>query len=290
MKRKLLLLCILLLTACGGKMPAPSPTASPLPTLLPIASPTDQVIASATPYIISPDQTIYADGNFVIREIFLGKVDTWSFEGVIMPGTRIENAEKDLGLGRDMACGLQLPGEYHCSQTIEIPLANGQTNVFTFISEYLTGNGRSAIVKNGITIWEGHMNGGTWFPIGSSHKFGDELIFNYIDSNWGEKNNTKLWLTKFIVRTSGNEAIVVQNAFAPNVINGNLIYFGEEEGKTSIVFNGKRVGNEYENILDQYCCWDVPRIQIACDGERIDFFAQRNGGWYHIQAGYFSNK
>ena len=52
-----------------------------------------------------------------------------------------------------------------------------------------------------------------------------------------------------------------------------------------LVFNGKEVGAKYDKVFNQHCCWDGPPVQVACNGEIVDFFAIRENGWYHVQAG-----
>jgi hypothetical protein len=227
-------------------------------------------------------KTIYQDGSFSIREAFLGTDAIWK-DGYQMP-PRIENTVQSLGLGRDMSCDRQLKSNTPCSQTLELPLANGGTDLYTFRLGELNG-GTGVLFKNGRLLWSGATNGGPSFAIRSSKRIGDEIAFDYAKSNWGSKLKP-FWMTDSILLTRGNAVVLFPEAFAPNSIRGKLIYFKVKGRAEILVYDGKEAGAKYDEVFNQLCCWHGPPIQIAANGEMIDFFAQKGRDWYHVQAGY----
>jgi len=204
-----------------------------------------------------------------------------------MPQARIENAVESLGLGREMTCDQQLNANTPCSQTLELSTANGTTDKYILRLESLNG-GNGVLFKNGKLIWAGMTNGASSFAILSSKRIGDEIVFDYSKSNWGS-NVKPLWITDAILHTKGNAVALIPDAFAPNAIQGELIYFKIKNGKAILAFNGKEVGETYSEVFNQLCCWHGPPIQIASNGKIVDFFAQKGRDWYHVQAGYLGN-
>ncbi len=86
-----------------------------------------------------------------------------------------------------------------------------------------------------------------------------------------------------IARTSG-----YSTAFAPNEVQGKLACLARKDGKWFLVFDGREVGERYDEVFNRCCCWDGPDLRPACNGEVVDFFAVRENGWYHVQAGDLS--
>jgi hypothetical protein len=76
-------------------------------------------------------------------------------------------------------------------------------------------------------------------------------------------------------------------AFEPNELQGKLTYFGQvylPKGKVFLVFDGKEIA-EYDFVFNRSCCWGLPDIAVSGNGEVIDFFAEKDGGLYHVQGG-----
>ena len=201
-----------------------------------------------------------------------------------MPEARIENTIQSLGLGREMICNKQPESNLPCTQTIEIPVGNGGTDKYILGLESVNG-GKGSLIKNGRLIWSGYTNGGKAFAILSSIRIGDEIAFDYYKSNWGS-NEKSLWMAGSILMTRGNAVALIPDAFGLNAIQGKLIYFRVKNRKEILVFNGKELGETYDEVFNQLCCWLGPPIEIASNGEMIDFFAQKGSDWYHVQAGY----
>jgi hypothetical protein len=101
-------------------------------------------------------------------------------------------------------------------------------------------------------------------------------------------------ITQSVVFTENDKAVDIlsttdyDGAFAPNGVDGKLAFFGRRNGKILLVFDGKEVGEKYDKSYDQYCCWDGPPIQVYGDGNIVDFFGEKDGILYHVQAGYLS--
>lgn len=119
----------------------------------------------------------------------------------------------------------------------------------------------------------------------------DGIAFNYTDSNY-DGVNPNFWRADYILMTNGYNVSIIDSAFmpnavfAPNFVNNSLIYFKQENAKTFLVYKAKEIGDEYDTVFNQSCCWDGPPVQIYGNGKVIDFFVTKNNGWYHIQAGY----
>jgi len=286
-----ILLIIALCVACSTATVPPTATARPIPTAT--IEPTVPATASPLP-TESPTpgkkkydyKDIYRDGSFTIREAFLGADAFWSSD-FKMPQARIENIIQTLGLGREMICNKQPTSNLPCTQTLEIPLENGGADQYILGLESLNG-GKGSLIKNGRLIWSGYTNGGKSFAILSSIRIGDEIALDYSKSNWGS-NDKPLWVTGSILLTKGNNVVLIPDTFGLNVIQGKLIYFRVRNRKAILVFDGKERGETYNEVLNRLCCWHGPPIEIASNGEFIDFFAQKGRDWYHVQAGYLQD-
>jgi hypothetical protein len=240
-------------------------------------------------------QLIYRDEEIEIREAFLGDSDNWDWKNFIMPPARIAETGKDLEFGHELAtnCFEQLKTEKWCKQVLELKSENNEPVQYVLeLESPIAGNIR--LIKNDKIIWSGHINGGTGLGIHSFLRIGNEIAFAYLDSNYDGKN-PNFWAKESIIITNEDTTIDIvdatdyDTAFAPNGIHGKLVYFAKKDGQEFLVFNGKKVGDTYDYAFNQYCCWDGPKIQIVGNGQLIDFFAVKNGGWYHVQAGNFDS-
>jgi len=279
-------LAICLCTACSpGATPAPTATRRPEatatlePTEIPV-TPSPQPSNEPTPKKVNLDYKIlYQQDGFTIREAFLGKSAIWQWDDFPMPPTRIKNTVQSLGLGRGMACDKHSTSNTPCSQTLALPLANGGTDEYILRLADVKG-GSGLLMKNGKLIWTGVTNGANSFAILTSKRIGDEIVFDYSKSNWGD-NDQALWVTSSILMTNGKTVVPFADAFAPNVVNGKLIYFRMLTKKDILIFDGQPVGETYNDVFNLSCCWH---------GKIIDFFAQKDDGWYHVQAGYLGGQ
>lgn len=292
LKRLMVLLAFCLSLACAAVAPAtrPAVTASPAatatitPTTNTIpATPSPTTEATPTPGVFEY-KTIYRDGDFAIREAFLGTDAIWK-KSFSMPAARIENSVPGLGLGRGMTCAEASAGNTPCTQTLELALANGGTDKYVFRLGSMQG-GPGVLIKNGRLLWSGGTNGAGSFAVLSSKRIGDEVAFDYSKSNWPANLQERLWVVDSILLTKGNTVSLIQNAVAPNAIRGKLIYFAISKRMERLVFDGQAVGAEYSEVFNQLSGWGGPPIQIAGNGDFIDFFAQKGPDWYHVQAGY----
>jgi len=186
-----------------------------------------------------------------------------------------------------MSCDKQSTSNTPCAQTLDLPLHNGGTDEYLLRLADVNG-GSGLLMKNGKLIWTGIMNGANSFAILSSKRVGDEIAFDYLKSNWGNANGP-LWITASILVTQEKTIMLIPDAFSPNAIDGKLIYFKMKSKTEVLVFDGKEVGETYNDVFNLRCCWHGPSLGIAADGKMIDFFAQKGDDWYHVQAGYLMN-
>ncbi|MGC1375486.1 MAG: hypothetical protein WA821_04650 [Anaerolineales bacterium] len=291
-----ILLAICLCVACSPAATPPAPTATqrpePTATLEPTAlvpTPSPQPSPTPTPQKITLTyKVVYQQDGFTIREAFLGKSAIWQWDNFPMPPDRIKNTVQSLGLGRKMTCDKQSTSNTPCSQTLALPLANGGANEYTLRLANING-GSGLLMKNGKIIWTGITNGANSFAVISSKQIGDEIVLEYSKSNWGSTDQA-LWVTTSILLTKEKTVVLFPDAFAPNAVDGKLIYFRMISKKEILIFGGQPVGETYNAVFNLLCCWRGPLLEIASDGKIVDFFAQKDNGWYHVQAGYLAEE
>lgn len=269
-RRILLLIGCFLLTACGR-----------------------EASVALTGFEISEEEqlkyeVVYEEGGFEIREAFLGSTGDWTWIDFSMPQARIQHTVQDLGL--DALCDSTLT-EWQvtgwCTDTVTIKTTNELEYRFDLACDQMNG-GHCQLRRDDKLIWEGELNGGTCRPIHSSRRIGDDIAIDYT-----HVVTSGQIVVDSILLTRGNgvvdiaEATGYDAAFAPNEVLGKLVYFAREhlpDRKVLLIFDGQEVG-KFDAVFNQYCCWDGPPVQIYSNGEIVDFFAQKDGGWYHIQAG-----
>ncbi len=286
MKNIIVLILLLLLMGCS---PVDKSTSINNPPLTPSES-TKSSKVSDFEY-----QLIYRDEEIEIREAFLGDRENWDWADFVMPPARITETYTNLRSGSEMAhdCFEQLKTEEWCKQIIELESEYNQPVLYVLELESPIG-GDIRLRSHGEIIWSGHINGGTGLGINSFTRTGNEIAFAYLDSNY-DGENSNFWTKESIIITRGDTVVDIIDAtdydaaFAPNDIQGKLVYFAQKDGQEFLVFTDKEVGVTYDYVFNQYCCWDGPKIQIIGNGQIIDFFAVKNGGWYHVQAGSFDN-
>ena len=294
--RSLILIFLLacLSTACGPVVtpfPAtdtPAPTATFEPTTIPATPSSPQPSKTPTPtQRVFEYETVYDENGFTVREAFLGQGAIWQWDTFQMPPSRIENTAHSLGLGREMDCDARPQADMPCMQTLQLSLSSGSVDEYTLRLDSLEG-GSALLMKNGRLIWTGITNGADSFAIISSAQIGDEIAFDYSKSNWGSAT-AGLWKIDSILITQGKTIVLIPEAFGPYEIDGKLAYFRVKLKKETLVFDGREVSPAYDYIFNLSCCWHGPSIEIVSNGKLLDFFAQRGGAWYHVQAGRLSD-
>ncbi len=284
----LLALSFLLVACSAGTQATAVPTSSGVPVTA-VPSPTESSPAKETPLNY---KIVFDRGDFQIREAFLGSLDTWNWQSFSMPAARIprgsgpRNFESDYDYER---CYKEVKATGRCAITIKMAARKDQQPIkFDLVTNdmSLTG-GHYLLRKNGRSVWEGDLFGGTWLAILGLARIDDELAIDTVITD-SQK------LHKTILLTQDNSAVDVLQAtkydavFYPCELEGKLAYFAhisQSQNKDILIFDGQEVGYAYDEIFNQYCCWDGPPIQIASNGEVVDFFAERDNGWYHVQAG-----
>ena len=205
-----------------------------------------------------------------------------------MPKTRIHDEITDLGLGTQYGeCFHQsLRATEWCTDTVKIS-ADGVVNRFNLVSNSIGMGGHYLLKKNGNLIWEGDWRAMTCGPVLSAKRIGDGIAFDYIDAIPERFMDSILFVSDDrvtdVVATMDYDA-----AYAPCEVQGKLAYFAKiysPEAKTFLIIDGREVGKRYDSVFNQCCCWDGPPIRVACNGQIVDFFAVKEGEWYHVQAG-----
>jgi hypothetical protein len=294
------LIACFVLTACSNNTVTKTPVSTvveieqaPILTAVSTSVSPTPILTSTETKTVKVEQLeytiVYEEGDFRIQQALLGSLEDWSWDNFSMPKSRIQNTVQDLGF--DGACSttaeLQMSG--WCTDTVKLTTTDGQEHQLDLACDHMLG-GHCLLKRDGELIWEGGMNGGTCLPIASSRKIGDDVLIDYTSvATPGRKMVDSILLVKGnavvdIVKTTSYDA-----AFAPYEITGKLLYFARKhlpDGKTLLVFDGREI-DEYDTVFNQCCCWDGPPIQIHGNGEIVDFFVQKENGWYHVQAGKF---
>jgi hypothetical protein len=225
---------------------------------------------------------VYQDKDFSISESRIGDTESIQWTKLPIPDNRIQNSIPSLDVEGDQ---LPLPqpkaSDFPFSLTVKVPTNDNSVNIFELKSQYLMGNGKALLEKNGKIIWEGFMDGGTGLPVQSFLNFNGEMIFGYTDYS----NTAQNQATEYVAYSTGDKTIVIPSAFAPSVIMGEAIYFQRVDNQVFVVRNGERAGKPYDSIL-QACCGLETKYGILQNEKIVDFFAVRNKNWYHVQVGF----
>lgn len=267
--RRLLPILSLLLISCQNVLSI-SPTPSP---------PTPEQTPASAETIHLEYAVVHREGDFEIREAVIGEASANPYR-LPVPAARIRPLAPDLSVqqadlpqpdpeGMRFALKLTLPAD---------PLP---ANIFVLASENLPhGNGRVLLQKNDQVIWRGQINGGLNPPIEFLDNLHGELVLGYhhvIAPGVGVQD--------FVLWSEGETVQVVESAFAPHVLQGELFYFLQRESRILLVRSGREIDTGYTDVF-RPCCGYAFKYGIVSDGRTLDFFATRDGLRYHVQAGF----
>lgn len=268
---------------CVSCAPALTPTVSPRSTQTAIATATvpATISTSSREWVY---KIVYQEKDFAIREALLSKGQI-NWDTFVMPPSRIKIFAMNLGDRRRETywqdnCYRQLQSTGWCTQIFEIAKSSGAIDHYKLQCDFWIGWGNCELLKNDQSIWNGHMNGGIDDPIESIEQVGDEIAISYTDSDYDGQSTS--WRKQIVLLTKNYAVVEINDAFAANEVSGKLIYFSTAGGKTTLVFDGKEVGEKYDKVFNQLCCWDGPPIQIKGNGKIIDFIARKGNDWYHV--------
>lgn len=76
-----------------------------------------------------------------------------------------------------------------------------------------------------------------------------------------------------------NEEYQLEGSFFPYEINGKLIYLAMKNGKYHIVYDGKVIGSEFDEISMAYCC---AKLSVSYGKGQYWFLGRRNGVQYVV--------
>ncbi len=244
-----------------------------------------------SPSLVLKYETVYQDGDFEVKEAYLGPLKTWKWANFVFPAARIQDTAPDPILHERSQCLDQVIATGWCTQSLEVVAPGGNLIHFDLGTNSQGMGGHYVLSREGLVIWEGDLYAVTTDAVLSWRKIGDQVAIEYLDIRSEGPMTHSILLTQDtgvadVLRETGYD-----EAFAPNEIRGRLAYFAHNPSadRMVLVFNGQEVGPGYIDVFNQYCCWDGPDVQVHGNGEIIDFFAYREEGWYHVQAGYFGS-
>ncbi len=192
------------------------------------------------------------EGDLKVREAFLGSLETWKWEDFSMPQARIQNTVQDLGLRGACSTTAEFQASGQCIDTATIKTADNKEQRFDLICDHMIG-GHCLLKRNGKLMWEGDLIAVTCGPVLSSKKAGDGIVIDYFNVvTPGKRSVDSILLTKGdsvidIVGTSQNDG-----AFAPNVIQGKLMYFAYKYSanrQVLLVFDDQMIA-AYDSIFN----------------------------------------
>jgi hypothetical protein len=73
----------------------------------------------------------------------------------------------------------------------------------------------------------------------------------------------------------------LDQAFSPYSLNGKLVFLGQQTDRFFVVFDGKRLSPDYEDVIHAYCCEAVMYSPVGRQGAYL-FNARRNGMSYLV--------
>jgi hypothetical protein len=277
-----------LLVACGlSGVPASPSTEGMRTPVVESGYETPQVTASSqvSTRIVQKEplvyQVIFQRGAFAIRQAFVG---AWNARVIYERTTRISGGEvtlPDFKTDSGRPCFELIEATGWCTLTATV-----KSNQFQMTHNSLAIGGTYKLSKNGSLLWEGELLGGTCTPIQSIRIIGDEIAIGYITLK------SKSHVVESILLTQGNTAIDLLGTTSykaislPSELQGQLVYFARSgSSDTFLVVEGEKVGDEYKSILNPCCCWDGPPMRVLNNREVVDFYAEKEDGWYHVQAG-----
>lgn len=267
--RRLLPILSLLLISCQNVLsisPAPSATTP------------EQTPASAETIHLEY-AVVHREGDFAIRQALIGQASDNPYR-LPVPTGRIQPVAPNLSL-ETMDLPQPDPEGMRFALKLTLPADPQPANIFVLESEYLPhGNGRVLLRKNGQVIWRSQIDGGLNPPLEFFGNFHGELVFAY-----HHVSAPGLAVKDVVVWSEGEGVRVVESAFAPHVLQGELFYFLARDGRILLVRSGREIETGYTDVF-RPCCGYAFKYGIVSDGRTLDFFATRDGLRYHVQAGF----
>jgi len=73
----------------------------------------------------------------------------------------------------------------------------------------------------------------------------------------------------------------LDQAFSPYSLNGKLVFLGQQADRYFVVYDGKRLSPDYEDVIHAYCCLAVMYSPVGNQGAYL-FNARRDGKNYLV--------
>jgi hypothetical protein len=75
-----------------------------------------------------------------------------------------------------------------------------------------------------------------------------------------------------------NEKYQLEGSFFPYTINNKLLYIAKKDGKYQIIYDGKHIGHEFDEIYMKYCC----AVTTVLHGHGQFWFWGKRDGTYFV--------
>lgn len=81
----------------------------------------------------------------------------------------------------------------------------------------------------------------------------------------------------------------LDKAYRPYGLDGKLIFIGQKGGRYFVVYDGWKVGPDFDEIVIAYCCEPVLWSVQYGQGKYV-FWGSRDGQWYVVEIALRENK
>jgi hypothetical protein len=127
-----------------------------------------------------------------------------------------------------------------------------------------------SLIKNGD---EFHSISGT-ISVPSPHQ-----SLSYIDGKVVWELFIEEWITIIVDREDVRDLYDIERAYKPYSINGKLIFLASKYGKYIVIYDGKYIGIEYDDLQITYCCGGSSVDRLP---GRYQFWATRGDEYYTV--------
>lgn len=154
-----------------------------------------------------------------------------------------------------------------------IQLVVGEDTYLADVNESIVPVERYTLYKNGAplkTLW-GEFT--AYSPNISLQNLDGRVVWEFAD----HQRATIIYDGKDLRRLYG-----IDRAYKPYALSGKLIFVGEKDGRFFIVYDGVRVGPDFERIVIAYCC-EAVLYSVRAGGGRYLFQGIRAGQPYLVE-------
>ncbi len=128
-----------------------------------------------------------------------------------------------------------------------------------------------ALYKNGQRLVSLRGEFGAYSPDISLQNVGGKVAWEFADSHQA----TVIYGGEDVRHLYG-----LEKAYVPYGINDRLIFIGQQKGKYFVIYDGYKVGPEFDEVFIAYCC--EPVLYSVWRGQGRYFFRGRRGEEYYL--------